>query len=344
VSIDVTDQVHPEVAAMAVLAARVVGLDIAGIDLVATDIGQPLEGQGGAIVEVNAGPGLLMHIKPSSGQAQPVGEAIVEHLFPGDTSPRIPLVGVTGSYGKSTVARLVAYMLRMAGRHTGLASSQGLFFGARQVSSTDAAVWSEAQRVLLNRAVDAAVIENGARAILTEGLAYDRCQVGVVTCIDPDVRFPDLFIEEPEQLFTVYRTQVDVVLPNGVAVLNADDDRVCDMASLCDGEVVYFGSDASRPALAQHLETGGRAVVASDGWLLLAHGRDRTVLTELAQVPLLQVPASQAHRLRNVLAAVAAGWALGLDADVLRTSVHTYSPEAPAMPVETAVGQPPVSN
>ncbi|WP_461309188.1 ATP-binding protein [Azonexus hydrophilus] len=167
---DCTDEVHPETAAIAALAARVVGLDIAGIDLVCRDISQPLASQGGAIVEVNAGPSLLMHLKPGIGKPRPVGQAIVDNLFAADRSGRIPIIGVSGSRGKTPVARLLAHMLHLSGLRSGLACSAGLYLGNRHIQNKDAANWAGGRRLLLNRGVDAAVIENGSRVILGEGL------------------------------------------------------------------------------------------------------------------------------------------------------------------------------
>jgi cyanophycin synthetase len=159
---DCTDEVHPETAELASLAARIVGLDIAGIDLVCQDISKPLAEQGGAIVEVNAGPSLLMHIKPGIGKPRPVGQAIVNNLFAEGLRGRVPLVGVTGTHGATAVAKLVAHLIYMSGQHAGLACSDGIFLGRRQVQKTDAANWEGGRRLLLNRAVEAAVIENGA--------------------------------------------------------------------------------------------------------------------------------------------------------------------------------------
>ena len=183
---DVTDDVHPETAALVSLAARVIGLDIAGIDLVAEDISKPLSAQGGAIVEVNAGPSLLMHLKPGIGKPRPVGKAIVDNLFAPNESGRIPVVGITGTHGKTAVAKLVAHLIYMSGKRVGLACSDGVHLDRRHVQKTDAATWAGGHRLLLNRGIDAAVIENGARTILGEGLAYDRCQVAIVTNIDID--------------------------------------------------------------------------------------------------------------------------------------------------------------
>ena len=335
VSIDVTDAVHPSVAAAVALAARVVGLDIAGVDLVAEDISQPLEAQRGAIVEVNAGPGLLMHLKPAAGQPRPVGQAIVDHLFPVGDSGRIPIVGVSGSKGKTTVARLVARLLQLSGQYTGLACSSGLFFAKRHVEKADCANWAAGHRVLINRAVQAAVIENSNRTILSEGLAYDRCQVGVVTNLDPADILPEFYVHEPEQIATVLRTQVDVVLPGGTAVLNADDPLLANMASLCDGAVIFFGMDDAASTMAEHLAGGGRAVFARDAWIVLADGRAETRLTELSSIPLTE-GGRLAFQTRNVLAAVAAAWALDIAPDLIRAGVETFGVEPADSAVENA--------
>jgi cyanophycin synthetase len=323
VAFDVTDDVHPEVAHATCLAAQVVGLDIAGIDLVCEDIAQPLEAQRGAIVEVNAGPGLLYHLKPANGAPRPVGAAIVEHLFPAGADGRIPIVGVTGGSGTTQVARLIAWMLHLAGRRVGLACRDGLYFERRLIQKCDSAMWAPSQRVLMNRAVDAAVIENGARTILAEGLAYDRCQVGVVTSATGEEALGEFDISKPDQLFTVLRTQVDVVLPTGAAVLNADDARVVEMADLCDGEVVYYGVDASAAAIVAHRAAGGRAVLVKRQEIVLASGESETVISDLGRMPRTAgghptVPADCAA------AAVAAALALGLSHDVIDTGIETY--------------------
>lgn len=322
---DVTDAVHPEVARMACLAARIVGLDIAGIDLVAEDIAKPLAEQRGAIVEVNAGPSLLMHLKPAVGQPRPVGEAIAEHLFPADDNKqmngRIPVIGITGSRDTTAVAQIVARLLQLDGRRTGLACSAGLFLDSRQVQAGNCANWEQAQRLLMNRAVDAAVIENPAHSMASEGLAYDRCQVGVVTAIDNGATMPEHGIDDADALFKVMRTQIDVVLSGGVAVLNADDPTVASMAELSDGDVIFFGADASLPIIVEHRRQGGRALVVRDERIVLAAGPQEAPLIELAAVPLL---AESGDHLAGILAAVGAGWALGLSPELLRAGIETY--------------------
>lgn len=321
VAFDVTDLVHPDVAATVSLAARVVGLDVAGIDLVAEDISRPLAEQGGAIVEVNAGPGLLMHLKPASGEPRPVGIAILDSLFPENESGRIPVVGITGSRGANLVARLVACLLHLSGKHVGLACSDGLFHGQRLVEKGGRANWTAARKLLLNRAAEAAVIENGSDVILGEGLAYDRCQIGVVTGIDPTRHYGKFYIETPEQVFNVLRTQVDVVLPDGVAVLNGNDSLVVDMAPLCDGEVMFFGLDPEVPAIREHLAQGKRAVIVRNGQLVLATGDQDVPLFEVNSIALVKAGKVQVE---NILAAAATAWALGLSPDLIRAGIESF--------------------
>lgn len=331
VAIDVTDEVHPSTAATVALAARIVGLDIAGVDLVAEDISQPLAGQRGAIVEVNAGPGLLMHLKPASGQPRPVGQAIADYLFPAGDYGRIPIVGVTGSRGKTMVARLVAHLLELSRHYTGLACSGGLYLGRRHVEKNNSAGWTAAHRVLLNPAVQAAVIENGARSILSEGLAYDRCQVGVVTNLDSTELFPEFYIDDPEQIVKVYRTQVDVVLPDGTAVLNADDEQVAAMAPLCDGKVIFFAKSGASPVIAEHRAQGGRAVFVQDDHVVLADGPTETVLLALAMAPLM-AQSDVDFQIQNTLAALGAAWALDIDLELMRAGIESFEREPMAAP------------
>lgn len=321
---DVTDLVHPETAATASLAARIVGLDIAGVDLVCEDISQPLDGQRGGIVEVNAGPGLLMHLKPETGQPRPVGRAIVDELFPNGDDGRIPVVGVTGSFGKTTVARLIASLLTLSGRHTGLASSDGLFVHRRCIAQGDNANWGGAHRLLMNRAVEAAVFENGTDSILSEGLAYDRCQVGVITNVEAARHFGRYHVETPEQVFTVLRTQVDLVLPTGAAVLNASQPMLVEIASLCDGEVIFFGLDAALPTLAEHLAQGKRAVFVRNERVVLANGANETEIASLKGIPLTN-GGRTVYQIENVLAASGAAWALGIGPEIIRTGLQTFT-------------------
>lgn len=319
VAFDVTQQVHPDIAAMAVLAARVVGLDIAGVDLVAQDISRPLDQQRGAVIEVNAGPGLLSHLKPASGSPQPVGAAIIDHLFGVAGSGRMPIVGVTGSRDCAMLARMVAWLLQISGKHVGLACADGMFLDRRQVVKTDCCNWDAGQRLLINRSVEAAVFENPARMILTEGLAYDKCTIGIVTDIDGYQGLGEFYIEDAAQMVNVLRTQVDVILPNGTAILNAAEPAVVEMASLCDGGVIFYAVDAALPILIAHRNIGERVVFLQDGNVVLAEGNDALPIVALAAMPAARLLQSE-----SILAAVAAAWSLGISAELIGAGLATF--------------------
>ncbi|MBK7353790.1 MAG: cyanophycin synthetase [Nitrosomonas sp.] len=342
---DVTDEVHPSIAKTAALAARVIGLDIAGIDLVVEDITKPLVEQSGAIVEVNAGPSLLMHIKPAVGKPRPVGKAIVEHLFPKKGNGRIPVIGITGSYGKTTVAHLLTKLVSLSGRRVGLASSKGLFFEHKRIDEKNSANWPAANRVLMNRMIDVAILENSFNTLLRQGLAYDSCQVGIITNIDPNLHYGFYGIATQEQVYAVMRTQVDVVtptaaaiddvikeitLPSGAAILNARDSMLVTMSQLCHGEVIYFSVDPDLPSIKEHRAKGSgeisgkRAVIVRDGSILLINGMDEMVLIQLAE---LLPPAGSKYvvvEIENILAAIAAAWALGVSPDVMRVGIEAF--------------------
>ncbi len=331
---DCTDQVHPEVAHACALAARIVGLDIAGIDLVCEDISRPLQEQGGAIVEVNAGPGLLMHLKPASGQPREVGRAIVEHLFPDGRSGRIPVVGVTGTQDTSVIARLVAWMLQISGPVVGLACRDGLFVGNRRVERGDALGWQVSQRLLVNRNVEAAVFESSPVTILEEGLVYDRCNVGIVTVCEPFTGAVRHDIATPQQRFKVSRTQVDVVRADGAAVLHAVHEQVLAMADLCDGEVILYAEDGTLPALRHHADAGGRVVYLDGRTVTLSRGDQA--------IPVLNIDRDLRVTPREVppaatLAAVAAAWALDLSPELIVAGLETFELRRPELRPDQSV-------
>ncbi len=333
VAIDCTDDVHPDVAYQVSLAARVVGLDIAGVDVVAQDIGRPLHEQGGAIVEVNAGPGLLMHLKPAEGLPRPVGKAIVDHLFSADDNGRVPIVGVAGSLASHTIARLTAWFLHLSGKHVGLACADGLFLGSRRVASQPSAHFEAGQRLLMNRDVNAVVLENGAASILDDGLAYDRCAVGVVTDLNSIEGLQRHDVHDTDQLYKVMRTQIDVVLDSGVGVLCADDARLVEMSKLCDGEVILYSSAQDNPVVAEHRAKGGRAVLRQGDQIVLAAQAQSQASVQLkgsAAKRLLQAlqeakGLDEAQALQALLAAVAAAWAMGVTPELINAGLETFA-------------------
>jgi len=325
VAFDVTDLIHPDIAHQVALAARVVGLEIAGVDLVAQDISRPMAEQNAAIVEVNAGPGLLMHLKPASGKPQPVGKEIVNHLFPPETDFRIPVVGICGENGKTPVAEMIAHFLRLTNAYVGLSCSKGLYLGNRTILNTNISNWENARRTLLNRTVEAVVIENNHLSMLIEGLAYDRCQVGVVLNVDPKANFPQYAIYDEEQVFSIVRTQIDVVLPSGVGVLNADDPMCVQMAELCDGQVIFFSEDPNSEVVKTHLQNGGRVVLVGKQQITLKSGK-----LDQKSIPVPRHSESDSTapwRGMNLGAAIAAAWALDIPFNVIEVGAETFVPD-----------------
>lgn len=327
VAFDVTDLVHPDVASQVALAARVVGLEIAGIDMVAQDISRPLAEQNAAIVEVNAGPGLLMHLKPASGKPQPVGEAIAEHLFPPDCDCRIPIIGVSGNKGRTMAAEMVAHFARLTNVHLGLSSSNGLIFGNRSIQRTSNSNWENGRRTLKNRVIELAVIENDNASLLLEGLSYDQCQVGIVLNVDPTALFPEHNISDEDQLFAVVRTQVDVVLPTGSSILNADDPIVVKMTELSKGEVIYFSEESQNAVISKHQQQNGRFIIATPKTVTLKQGYEN--------VDVFEVPASIQNHLNPewkphlcLAAAIGAAWALQIPLNIIQAGVETFVPDA----------------
>ena len=271
------------------------------------------------MIEVNASPGLLAHIKPAHGEGRPVGKAIIEHLFETGKDGRIPVVGITGTQHTGRIARLVAWLVHISGRHVGLACSEGLYLDGRQVDASDCAHWDAGQRLLINRSVQAAVFENPSNCILAEGLAYDKCTVGVVTDVSWQAHLNEFDILDAEQTFKVARTQIDVVLPTGTAVLNAADSQVVEMAELCDGKVIFYGVDATLKAIVDHCAAGERAVFLRDESIVMAHGA-----ATIAVLPLSSLKPAKASKPEMVMAAVAAAWALDIPVELIAAGLRTF--------------------
>lgn len=331
VAFDCTDEVCAEVVRTAALAARIVGLDICGIDVVAEDISKPLDVQGGAIVEVNAGPGLLMHLKPASGKPQPVGEAIVNHLFAAGDGERIPVVGVTGERGATQISHLIAWILHLAGRHVGLACGDGKFLDRRRVSARNAVDFEAGESLLMNRTVQAVVIQSNARGILSDGLPYDRCHVGVVTNVAGGEALDEFYITNDDQARNVVRSQVDVVLPEGAAVLNAADALAVSLADLCDGGVILYAEDGNLPAIVAHRAAGRQAVFAQDGLVILAEGMNQIALRRCETLVSGDLPTME-----NALAAAAAAWALHITPELIGAGIETYRESVAGTPADSS--------
>lgn len=319
---DVTDDVHPEVAARAVAAAQMVGLDICGVDVVCDSVLKPIEEQHGGVVEVNAAPGLRMHLSPSFGKGRAVGEAIVSAMFADGDDGRIPIIAVTGTNGKTTTVRLIAHLLTASGLRTGMTNTDGVYVEGRQIDSGDCSGPRSARNVLSHPDVDAAVFETARGGVLREGLAYDRCQVAVVTNIGSGDHLGLNYITTVEDLAVLKRVIVQNVADNGVAVLNAADPIVASMASNCTGAVTFFAADGQLPVMAAHRVKGHRVIFVENGDLVAIEGK-------LSQrIPLSNIPITRngniGFQVENVMASVAAAWAINTPWDAIRAGLASF--------------------
>ena len=321
---DITDIVHPDVAALAILATKVVGLDIAGVDVVTTDITQPLDRTGGVVVEVNAGPSLLMHLNPAEGQPRDVGSAIAAHLFPGHDNGRIPLVGFMGDGDTTRTAKLTAWLLHLQGWTTGLSCADGLYLNQRCLQTRGGMDFDNAERLLVNRAVQAAVFETDARHLLEQGMPYDRCQVGVVTRMPPSTGLEDLYAGEDDRMPGYIRTQIDLVLPNGTAVLNAEDDPVADLAQYSDGSVLYYAQSETHSRIAEHRAQGNRVGFWRNGVLVLAEGSRETEVLSTHRPAVARMLKDGKLTAAEILVAACVAWSLDIPAELIRAGVKSY--------------------
>jgi cyanophycin synthetase len=264
-----------------------------------------------------------MHLKPATGQPRPVGRAIVESFFGPNEDGRIPVVGVTGSHETAILSRLIAWLLHLCGKRTGLANQEGLFMDQRLVERRDARNFDQAERLLINRSLDAAVIETSARNIVEDGYPYDLCQVGLVSDL-PQADLADHDITTPDQMRTLVRTQIDVVLPHGVGVLNADDETIAGLAELCNGEVLMYAQAFQNKAITEQLAQGRRAVFCRDGHVVLARGDQENPLFHL-ELPAIAQLLQSSLSLSTLLAAVAAAWALDIAPLLIRAGLKNFS-------------------
>ena len=327
---DVTDEVHPELAARMVTAAQMVGLDIAGVDLVAETIIKPMEEQRAGIVEINAAPGLRMHLSPSFGKSRPVGEAIVSSMFADSDNARIPVVAVSGTNGKTTTVRLTAHLLTISGKRVGMTNSDGVYIEKRCIDTGDCSGPRSARNVLMHPDVDAAVFETARGGILREGLAFDKCDVAIVTNIGVGDHLGMNFISTVEGLALVKRVIVQNVAPHGTAVLNAADQHVAKMADSCPGSVIFFAHDGQHPVLNTHRAQGKRVVYQDATDIVCSEAGQEHRIT-LKNIPLTR-SGTITFQIENAMAAIGAGWALNLSWSAIEAGLATFINDAQTAP------------
>ncbi len=319
---DMTDEVHPEFAACVEAAAQMVGLDICGVDVVCESVSRPLDGQG-AVIEVNAAPGLRMHLQPSFGKGRAVGEAIIGSIFRKGDDGRIPVVAVSGTNGKTTTVRLIANILDCQGMRVGMTSTDGVYIDGLRIDTGDCSGPKSAKKVLLHPDADAAVLETARGGILREGLGFDRCDVAVVTNIGRGDHLGLSHIHTVEDLAAVKRVVVQNVTPRtGTAVLNAADPAVAAMAAYCPGKVIFFARGSDHPVLVKHRARRKRVIYVSGDFIVAAEG------VAEHRIPLAGIPITQhgsiAFQIENAMAAIGAGWALGLDWQIIQAGLGNF--------------------
>jgi cyanophycin synthetase len=330
ISIDRTMEAHPDNVEIAEEAARVVGLDVAGIDFMAVDITNPVREVGGGIVEVNAAPGFRMHTHPTIGEPQYVAKPVIDLLFPPGTPSRIPIIAITGTNGKTTTSRMVAHIFKGIGRKVGMTSTDGVVIDERLVIRADASGPKSARMVLQNPRVDFAVFEVARGGVLREGLGYERNDVGVVLNVAAD-HLGMGGIDTVEQLADVKQVVVEAVPRDGFAVLNADDPLVAKMARACSGDVVWF--TMSEPGSAEwkrvddHCRRGGRAVVLEHGdlgdMIVIKHGRRSMQLAWTHLLP-ATFGGKAVMNVQNAMAAAGAAFAAGAPLHDIRQGLRTF--------------------
>ena len=312
---DVTDEAHPYNREMVIRAVELLNLDVAGVDVVARDISRPMDEDGGAIIEVNAAPGLRMHLHPSEGQPRPVAEAVVDYLFPERTNARVPICAITGTNGKTTVTRLVGFGLGQQGKCVGMTTTEGVFVGGRQVAKGDTTGPRSARIVLSDPKVEVAVLETARGGILRGGLAFDWCDVAVVTNVAWDHVGLD-GVDDLEDLVHIKSLLVEAVPEHGWAVLNADDPLVLGMADRCYGSVFLFSVKGDNLTLRRHVLGGGRAMFLKRGVLTLATPEGETPLLHYRRIPCTWNGKAR-YNIENAMAAAGALHCLGLSVEAI---------------------------
>ncbi|GAB3850192.1 cyanophycin synthetase [Hymenobacter terrigena] len=327
---DVTDQMHPYNVLLAERVAGIVGLDICGIDLMATDIAVPLNESRGAVIEVNAAPGFRMHISPAEGLPRNVAAPVVDMLFPRGSTARIPIIAVTGTNGKTTTTRLIAHLVASKGYKVGFTTTDGIYIQGVQLQKGDCTGGQSAEFVLKDPTVNYAVLETARGGMLRSGLGFHNCDIAVVTNVAADhLGMRDIYTVE--EMAAVKGVLPRTVRKNGWAVLNADDDLVYAMARTVDCRVALFSMDEKNPRILEHVEAGGVAAVYEEGYVTIYRNSYKLRIDRAAEFP-VTFEGRAGFNIENCLAAGLAGYLAGFESDDIKTAFRTFVPSATKTP------------
>ncbi|MEL6910260.1 MAG: cyanophycin synthetase [Cyanobacteria bacterium J06629_2] len=330
VAIDRTDQIHPENVWLAQRVAKIIGLDIAGIDIVTSDISKPLKETKGVIVEVNAAPGFRMHADPSHGLPRNVGASVLEMLFPEQTPSRIPIVAITGTNGKTTTTRLTAHIYRQTNKIVGFTATDGIYIQEYLVEQGDNTGPYSAAAILKDPTVEVAVLETARGGILRSGLAFDSCDIGVVLNVAAD-HLGLGGIDTIEQMARVKGVVAETVKADGYAILNADDPLVAAMAEKVRCKVAYFSMNPDHPLIIEHARRNGLAAVYENGYLSILEGKWTLRIEQAVNIP-MTMGGKAPFMIANALASCLAAFAQGVDIEQIRQGVRTFRMSAEQTP------------
>ncbi|MEN3332560.1 MAG: cyanophycin synthetase [Blastocatellia bacterium] len=321
-AVDRTDDIHYENIEIARRAARIIGLDVAGVDMLTTDIARPLEETGGAICEINAAPGFRMHVHPTVGRPRDVAGRVLDMLFPPGTPSRIPIIAITGTNGKTTTSRMLAHILKMAGRKVGLTTTDGLYIDGKRILEGDlTGPWS-ARMVLRDPTVDFAVLETARGGILRAGVGFDYCDIGVITNVSED-HLGMRGIDTLEDMAYVKSVVVETVRRTGYAILNAEDPHLLPLAEKTRGTLCWFSLDPENEVFRRHVEAGGTGVTLRDHGIVIKRGTADLYMLNLNSIP-ATFNGRAMFNVANAMVAVLCAHLSGASLEDIRTGLKTF--------------------
>jgi len=330
-STDVTDEMHPANIIMCERIAKIIGLDICGIDIMAPDLRTPVSENGGAILEVNAAPGFRMHIEPAEGLPRNVAEPVIDMLFPNRSEGRIPIIAITGTNGKTTTTRLTAHICKTAGKKVGYTTSDGVYIQNQLLMRGDCTGPLSAQFVLKDPTVDFAVLECARGGLLKSGLAFQNCNVSIVTNVTAD-HLGLGGIDTLEQMARVKAVIPETTFKSGFAILNAEDDLVYNMHEGLECNVAYFSMDENNPRIKAHCAEGGYAAVYENGYVTIMKGTWKIRVAKVTDIP-ITYGGKALHNIMNTLPSVLATYLFkDISIEDIRTALTTFVPSASQTP------------
>ncbi len=330
-STDITDEVHPANVVMCERIARIIGLDICGIDIMAKDLRTPLNESGGALLEVNAAPGFRMHIEPSEGLGRNVAEPVIDMLFPDRSNGQIPIIAITGTNGKTTTTRLVAHICKIAGKKVGYTTSDGVYIQNQMLMKGDCTGPISAQFVLKDPTVDFAVLECARGGLLKSGLAFQNCNVSIVTNVTAD-HIGLGGIDTLEQMARVKKVIPETTYKHGYAILNAEDDLVYNMREGLECNIAYFSMDENNPRIKAHCAEGGYAAVYENGYVTIMKGTWKIRVMKVTDIP-ITYGGKALHNIMNTLPAMLATYLFkDISIEDIRSALSTFVPSPSQTP------------